>query len=151
MSVLLFRAGECTFTPTGSSTTASGRKVCGAAGERCTTRTAPSTRGSGWRISPTGRACCGSVSADHPHPAPSKRFGVVLLSGGLPHPDFWMLHCSLAAGLRPLRVIPPLLVWRGRRHRLSKGRHCAARAHKPTRMKAYFCCDLHLNDWDGSG
>lgn len=20
---------------------------------------------------------------------------------------------------------------------------------KPTRMKAYFCCDLHLNDWDG--
>lgn len=36
-------------------------------------------------------------------------------------------------------------------HRLSKGRPCTAQARKPTRMKAYFCCDLHLNDWDGSG
>lgn len=142
--MLLPRAGGCSFTPTGSATRASGAMVCGVAGERCSIRTVPSTRDSGWWISPTGRACCGSVSTDPPHPAPSK-----LLSGCLCHPDVWVLHGSLAAGLRPLRVIPPLLVWR--QHRLSKGRHCAAQARKPTRTKAYFCCDLHLNDWDGSG
>uniref|UniRef100_A0A8C5UHB5 MORN repeat-containing protein 3 n=1 Tax=Malurus cyaneus samueli TaxID=2593467 RepID=A0A8C5UHB5_9PASS len=37
-------------------------------------------------------------------------FGVMLLSGCLGHPYFWMLHCSLAAGLWLLRLIPPLLV-----------------------------------------
>ncbi|KAM6051394.1 MORN repeat-containing protein 3 isoform 1-T1 [Theristicus caerulescens] len=67
-------------------------------------------------------------------PAPFKGFGVALLSRCLCHPDFWMLHriscCSLASGLQLLPcVVPPVLVWGWRQHRLCKGQPCAAEAH----------------------
>lgn len=55
-------------------------------------------------------------------------FQTPLLSGFLDATSH--LPHSLAAGLRLLPcVIPPLLIWCWRKHRLGKGRCCAAQAH----------------------